>query len=164
MLKKFAAAAVLAMLAGSSFAATPGVYAGLDVGSTKLDDNNFGSEASYGAFVGYNLNPNFAIEAGFRRLGSWKASGVDVNLDQTAVSLIGKVPLSNQFNIFGRLGYNRLDASAHASSITVSDNTSGTLLGVGVGYEFNANLAGRVEVQKPSKDSTNVSVGIVYSF
>jgi OOP family OmpA-OmpF porin len=164
MFKKFAAAAVLATLAASSFAATPGIYAGLDVGSTKIDDSGLGSETSYGAFVGYDLNPNFAIEGGYRRLGAWKVSGADLDLDQAAVSLIGKVPLNNQFNIFARLGYNRLDASAHVSNITASESTSKVLYGLGLGYNFGGNLAGRLEVQKPSSDSTNVSIGLVYSF
>jgi OOP family OmpA-OmpF porin len=164
MFKKIAAAAVLATLAASSFAATPGIYAGVDVGSTKIDDSDFGRESSFGAFVGYDLNPNIAIEAGYRRLGAWKMQGASVDLDQAALSVIGKVPLNNQFNIYARLGYNRLDASAHISNVSASESTSKVLYGLGLGYNFSSNIAGRLEVQKPSSDSTNVSVGLVYSF
>jgi hypothetical protein len=38
------------------------------------------------------------------------------------------------------------------------------LYGVGVGYDFGGNIAGRVEVQKPSGAFTNVGVSVLYSF
>jgi OOP family OmpA-OmpF porin len=162
MFKKIAVAAVLATLAASSFAATPGVYAGVDVGSTKLDGES--RENSYGAYVGYNFHPNFAVEAGYRRLGTWKESGVDVDFDQVALSLIGKVPVSPQLHVYGRLGYNRLEGSAHAGGVTVSDNTSKVLYGVGAGYDFGNNISARLEFQKPTSDSSNFSVGLSYAF
>jgi OOP family OmpA-OmpF porin len=162
MFKKIALAAVLATLAASSFAATPGVYAGVDVGSTKLDGES--REGSYGAFVGYNFHQNFAVEAGYRRLGTWEVSGVDAHVDQAAVSLIGKVPVNEQLHVYGRLGYNRLDVSAKVAGVTISDNTSKVLYGVGAGYDFGGNISARVEFQKPSSDSSNLSVGVIYSF
>jgi OOP family OmpA-OmpF porin len=160
MLKKIVAAAALAMLASSSFAGTPGtVYGGLDVGSTKLDGNS-DSQASFGGFVGYNFHQNFAVEGGFRRLGTWDNGGPDVTVDQTAVSVIGTLPLNQGFNVYGRLGYNyvKVDRSYGDAS------ESGTLYGVGVGYTFSPKLAGRIEVQKPTSDSTNVGASVVYQF
>jgi OOP family OmpA-OmpF porin len=156
MLKKIVAAAALAMLASSSFAGTPGtVYGGLDVGSTKID-NVSDSKTSFGGFVGYNFHQNFAVEGGFRRLGTWG----DTTVDQTAVSVIGTLPLSQGFNVFGRLGYNYIKSDdGH-----VEGSDSGVLLGVGVGYAFSPKLAGRIEVQKPTSDSTNVGASVVYQF
>jgi OOP family OmpA-OmpF porin len=157
MFKKIIAAAALATLASSAFAAMPGTfYAGVDGGSTKIDD--FGDDkGSYGAFLGYNFHQNFAAEIGARRLGSWE--GVDVN--QYQASLIGTLPLQNNFNVFGRLGYNKLDADSNGRG-DASDN--GALYGVGVGYSFTPTIAGRVEFQKPSSDSHNISVGVAFQF
>lgn len=156
MLKKIVAAAALAMLASSSFAGTPGtVYGGLDVGSTKID-NVSDSKASFGGFVGYNFHENFSVEAGYRRLGTWG----DVNVDQAAVSVLGALPLAQGFNVYGRLGYNHIQAdSGFAQS-----SDSGVLYGVGVGYNFTPRVAGRIEVQKPSSDSSNVGASVVYQF
>jgi OOP family OmpA-OmpF porin len=163
MIKKIAAAAFLASLAASTFAATPGIYAGVDGGSTKID-NLSGHETSYGAVLGYTINPTWAVEAGFRRLGTWTVNSVDVKADQVALSAIGTIPLSNGFSAYGRLGVNNLDASAHVSNVTVSDNTTKLLYGAGVAYDFGDNVGARLEVQKPSSDSTNVSFGVTYSF
>jgi OOP family OmpA-OmpF porin len=160
MLKKIVAAAALAVMASSSFAGTPGtVYGGLDVGSTKVDGIS-GKETSFGGFVGYNFHQNFALEGGFRRLAQYDVVGEDLTLDQTALSVVGTVPLSQGFNVFGRLGYNHLKADSNFGG--ASD--SGVLYGVGLGYNFSPTIAGRVEVQKPSSDSTNVSVGVAYQF
>jgi predicted porin len=160
MLKKIVAAAALAVMASSSFAGTPGtLYGGLDVGSTKVDGIS-GKETSFGGFVGYNFHQNFALEGGFRRLAKYDVVGEDLTLDQTALSVVGTVPLSQGFNVFGRLGYNHLKADSNFSG--ASD--SGVLYGVGLGYNFSPTIAGRVEVQKPSSDSTNVSVGVAYQF
>lgn len=144
------------MLASSSFAGTPGtVYGGIDVGSTKVDGVS-DSQTSVGGFVGYNFHQNFSVEGGYRRLGDWDG----VTVDQTHVSLVGALPLSQGFNVYGRLGYNHIKTDAGFAE--ASD--SGVLYGVGVGYNFNAKVSGRIEVQKPTNDSTNVGASVVYQF
>ena len=40
----------------------------------------------------------------------------------------------------------------------------GVLYGVGLNYNFTPTISGRAEVQKPSSDSTNYGVGIVFKF
>jgi OOP family OmpA-OmpF porin len=156
MLKKIVAAAALAVMASSSFAGTPGtLYGGVDLGRTKVDDVP-GRETS----VGYNFHQNFALEGGFRRLASYDIAGEDLTVDQTALSVVGSVPLSRGFNVYGRLGYNYLKGDSDFGSA----HDSGVLYGVGLGYNFSPTVAGRVEVQKPSSDSTNLSVGVAFQF
>jgi len=164
MFKKIFAAAALAALASSAFAATPNTfYAGVDGGSTKID--NFGdNKGSYGAFLGYNFHQNFAAEIGARRLGSWTVNGADVDANQYAASIIGTLPLQNNFNVFGRLGYNKVEAKASYNGFSADADDSGVLYGVGVGYQFTPTISGRIEFQKPSSDSHNVSAGIAFAF
>jgi OOP family OmpA-OmpF porin len=164
MFKKIVAAAALAMLAGSSYAApTDGVYVGLDVGSTKIDDLD-GSKASVGGFVGYSFNENYAVEAAYRHLGTWTISNVDLKATQTALSLVGTLPLNQQFNIFARVGYNRVNAEASYQGVSVNESNNGSFYGFGVGYNFSTNVAARLEAQKPESDVTNVNVAVIYKF
>jgi len=157
MFKKIIAAAALATLASSAFAALPNTfYAGVDAGSTKVDDLGE-SKASYGGFVGYNINQNFAAEIGARRLGSWG----DVDVNQYQASIVGTLPLQNNFNVFGRVGYNKLDADGNGRG-NASDN--GGLYGVGVGYAFTPTISGRIEFQKPSSDSHNLNAAVAFQF
>jgi OOP family OmpA-OmpF porin len=164
MFKKIIAAAAFATLASSAFAAQPNTfYAGVDGGSTKID--GFGdNKGSYGAFLGYNFHENFAAEIGARRLGSWDVNGVDVDANQYAASIIGTLPLQNNFNVFGRLGYNKVKAEASFAGRSASADDSGVLYGVGVGYNFTPTISGRIEFQKPSSDSHNLSAGVAFAF
>ncbi|TQK02796.1 outer membrane beta-barrel protein [Herbaspirillum sp. SJZ107] len=164
MLKKIVAAAALALVASSSFAAAPtAFYGGLDVGSTKIDDFDQ-DKTSFGGFLGYGFNQFFAVELGYRYLGKFDVFGTDVKAKQTHLSLVGSYPLNAQFDVYGRLGYNNLRAEAKAGGITYGDDTDGGLYGIGLNYNFNPQLSGRFEVQKPSSDSTNYSVGVVWKF
>jgi OOP family OmpA-OmpF porin len=167
MFKKIAIAAALAIVTSSSFAADkPFFYAGADVGSTKFDDLD--RQNSFGAFIGYSFNQNIAVEAGYRRLADFDLNygntKVGMTVDQSAVSVIGTLPLSSGFNVFGRLGYNRLNATGSVSGFTAADSTSGVLYGIGAGYTFTPTVSARLEFQKPSSDSTNVSVGVSFKF
>ncbi|TFW30057.1 outer membrane beta-barrel protein [Massilia horti] len=160
MFKKIAAAAALTLLASSSFAAPTSFYGGVDVGSTKSDvlDNN-SNKVSYGAFLGYDVNENVAVELGYRRLGQWdnvRGSGYDATVNQTHLSVVGSVPLKDQFSVFARVGYSKLNGD--------DVNNSGALYGVGLGYNFAPNVFGRVEVQKPTNLTTNVGVSVGYKF
>jgi OOP family OmpA-OmpF porin len=168
MFKKIAIAAALAIVTSSSFAADkPFFYAGADVGSSKFDDLS-DRQNSFGGFVGYSFNQNIAIEAGYRRLADFDLNygntKVGVTLDQAAVSVVGTLPLSNGFNVFSRLGYNRLNATGSVSGFKAADSTSGVLLGIGAGYTFTPTVSARLELQKPSSDSTNVSAGVSFKF
>lgn len=164
MFKKVIAAAALSVLAGSVFAApTDNVYAGLDLGNTSIDGMD-GSQISIGGFVGYSFNTWVAVEGAYRHLGTWTVNGVDANASQTAVSVVGTLPLNEKFNLFGRIGYNRLTAEASYMGYSYTDHTNGTLIGIGGGYNFSEKISGRVELQKPDSSSTNVNVGVVYKF
>jgi OOP family OmpA-OmpF porin len=162
MFKKIAVAAALATLAASSFAATPGTYAGASVGSTRLQDD--GRAAGYGAFVGYNFNPNFAAEVGLGRLGSWDEPGTDIRIDQAVASVIGKLPVTEQLQVFGRFGRTFWHSTIHFAGNSATDNQNGALYGAGADYSFGGNLAGRVEVQKPGHRTVTTAVSVIYSF
>ncbi|TFW35572.1 outer membrane beta-barrel protein [Massilia horti] len=162
MFKKIAAAVALSTLAASSFAA-PGFYAGADLGLTQIHSEN--NETSFGGFAGYRFTDNLSAELGYRKLGNWDlGGGIGFKTEQTHLSAVGTLPLSNGFSVFGRLGLNNLHGTATVDKIKVSDNEVKVLYGAGVGYDFGSNVSARVEVQKPFAAFTNVSASVIYSF
>ncbi|NHZ93972.1 outer membrane beta-barrel protein [Massilia sp. CCM 8733] len=162
--KKIALAAALAVMASSSFAAEANkFYVGGDFGTTKVDDYS-DRETGYGAFVGYNITPTIAVEAGYRRLASFEEYRTDVTFDQAAISVIGSIPLSSGFGLYGRLGYNRLEAKASGGGFSESESTNKALFGFGATYAFTPAISGRIEVQRPSGDLTNFSAGVSFQF
>jgi OOP family OmpA-OmpF porin len=163
MFNKYFAAAVLSLAASASFATPTGIYAGVNAGSTHLSGLD-GNKASFGAFAGYGINTNFAVEVGYRQHGDWQLYGSDVTVKQTDVSVLGSLPLNSNLDIYARLGYDHARIEAEYRGYRGSDNADNALYGIGLGYTFSQNLSGRIELQKPSSDTTNTSVSLAWKF
>jgi OOP family OmpA-OmpF porin len=167
MIKKIAAALALVAVSSAAFAVEPpSAYAGIDVSSTKID--GFDREGGYGGFFGYKFNENIAVEAGYHRIADteFRAGAVrgDMTIDQIDVSVLGSLPLSNGFDVYARLGYNRLEAKADVAGFTGKEHDSGGLYGLGLGYAFSPIVHARLEVQKPASDTTRIAAGVSYRF
>jgi len=153
------------------------------------------TDTGFKLFGGYRFHPNFAVEGGYAELGKFSASGtvttfnfvpivplptkVTIEVGQGLhLTVVGNVPLANQFSVFGRLGaYNmRTEMKVTVSGISSSESArnTGFLLGAGVGYDFTRNVGMRVEWEQfnkvGDKDKTGqgdvglLSVGLVYRF
>jgi OOP family OmpA-OmpF porin len=163
MFKKIAVAAALVAASSAVFAAGPTpFYAGVDVSSTKV--TGFDDEGGYGAFLGYKINQSVAVEAGYHRLADTDINGADATLDQTSISLIGSVPLTDGFSMYGRIGFNRVEGEVSANGFKEKDHTNNALYGIGLGYAFTPVVSGRLEVQKPDSDITKIAAGVVFRF
>lgn len=164
MLKKIAVAALLSALMAPVFAAdAPAFYVGVDAGSTKIDGIS-GRKSSFGGFAGYQFNSNWSIEGGYRSFASIKMMGVDVDMKQTSISAVGSFPVGNDVQLFGRLGYNKLNASASYGGSSAAASDTGSLFGFGAAYNMTPNASVRLEFQRPGSDTTNVSVGVAFKF
>ena len=163
MFKKIAVAAALAALSAGAMAADrPYFYAGGDVGTTDFD--RYQSETSVGGFGGYQVNDNFAVEIGYRRLAHTSGPGWDAKLDQIYASAVGTLPLSGGFNVFGRLGVSRLSDDYTEGGISDNGHRDKALFGVGFGYAFTPTVMGRLELQKPESGVSNLSAGVAFRF
>jgi OOP family OmpA-OmpF porin len=149
MIKKITVAALLAATSFAASAAQGNFYAGADIGSSKF--KGYSSDTSVGVFGGYNFNQNVAVELGYRDLGDFGGS-----VKQTAVSVIGSVPVANKVAVYGRLGFNRLSGDG--------EHVNRGLFGAGVSYEFTKQFTGRVELQRQYNNAHNLSVGVAYNF
>ncbi len=135
-----------------------GLVFGMDYGRTSVSDSNLGGNG-LGLYLGYEFNDTISAEVGYRRLFD---DGARVSAVQASV--VGSVPLGQDFRVFGRLGYNRLDAKASGPRGSASADDSGALVGVGAEYAFNKSVAARLEVQKPASDTQTVLLGFKFSF
>lgn len=172
MFKKIAAAVALVAASATAFAQpfaqqqAPTLYAGIAGTSSEID--GFDREGGYGAFIGYKFNQSIAIEGGYYRVADTEyragALRADLTLDQIDLSVIGTLPLSNGFDVYGRLGYARLEAEADIAGNSGKEHDSGAVYGLGLGYTFSPVVHGRLEVQRPSSDITKVVAGVSYTF
>jgi OOP family OmpA-OmpF porin len=163
MFKKIAVAAALVAASSAVFAAEPTpFYAGVDVSSTKV--SGFDDEGGFGGFVGYKINQSVAVEAGYHRLVDTDIDGADATLDQMDISLIGSVPLTDGFNMYGRIGYNRVEGELSSNGVKQKDHTNNALYGIGLGYAFSPVVSARLEVQKPDSEITKLVAGVAFKF
>lgn len=180
----FAAFALTAAMAARADV-QPGFYMGAGVGATKIDDDGFDdidfddSDVGFKVFGGYRISPNFAVEASYFDLG--EASGhfedifdsvdFDVGVSGFNASVVGILPVSDMFSLFGKIGYASYDIDAHVDVAGVgsgSDSQSESDMTYGLGGELSfGQFAVRLEYEAISVDNGDanmISVGGVFRF
>ena len=157
---------------------------GFTVNSATGDDRDTGGKL-YG---GYRFHRNFAVEGGYFDLGrssytynTTPAGSLSGNLRVRGLNLdlVGIVPVSDRFSVFGRVGAAYTQSRSAFSGtgavpVAASRNEKNTNLKVGLGleYAFSERLSVRGELERYRvKDAVRsrgyidmASVGLVYSF
>ncbi len=177
MLKKIAiSAAVLAAAIATPAAAQvvndTGWYAG--VGGTYFNANDADVDVT-GATgrLGYRFTPNFGVEgeASFGIDGDTAdvlGTPVDVDLDdQFGVYAVGFLPVSQNIELLGRVGYATIDASGSFGGFSVGTDDDGIAAGVGAQWQLASNFAVRGEYTRLASEDDGVnaySLSGVWSF
>ncbi len=176
---------ILELAATPAMAQSAGLYGGIGFGNSTVKDDTSCSDLAglfdpgfscssddtdtgWKVFIGNQLNENAAVEFGYVDLGkiTGSASGtvlgtpVSVNADVKAkgfnVSLVGSLPVSNEFSFMGRIGLFRWDIDATASanvggfpgSASESDNGVDLSFGLGAQYDFSKKAGIRAEWER----------------
>jgi OOP family OmpA-OmpF porin len=163
MIKKWfvavSGAAALALSTGALAQMAPTVpnfYVGLEVGQTDVESED---DTGFKILGGYQFHRNIAAEVGYGLLFD-KGDGEITSLEVTAVGLF---PLANQFSLYGKLGFARVEAEDSSGSV---DDTSLTF-GFGAQYDVNRNLGLRLGWQRYEIENVDVdfiSLGLVWRF
>ena len=122
-------------------------YADFNVGRSDFSvDNGIGfpdrddGDTAYSAHIGSYFNENFGLELGYTDFGSINRAGGETSARGINLSLVGKYPITPEFNVLGKIGttYSDTDVSASPTSgvATGSENGFGLSYGLGVEYAF----------------------------
>jgi len=160
MFKKVITAAVLGVSALSVMtanAAAPGPYVTGQLGyadthmGPKTIEKSLSNNGIAGRLaVGYQLNQNLAIEAGYLQLRSKKANAADadVKLSQHAIDLAAKgiLPIANNLNAYGKLGVAYLTTTTKSNNDAVTASTVNKYkwapeAAIGVSYDITPNMS-----------------------
>ena len=134
---------------------------GATMGSFSTDERDTG----YKLFVGKQLNQYFAIEGGYFDLGKFGFNATtsgngalngDVGFRGVNLDLVGQLPLSQRFSVYGRAGMNYAKSRAHfignqlfaVSNPNPSERKLNGKVGLGLEYKFTEALAVRAEVER----------------
>ncbi|CAH1083997.1 outer membrane beta-barrel protein [Candidatus Nitrotoga sp. 1052] len=204
-LKKIACAVAL-LGAGSTFIVPAAIaapatgqsayYVGASVGQSEFKDippsltNVDDKDTGYKVYGGYQINPNWGVEATYFDLGKFTGNEtafngstvvpVSASSKVTAWGLAGvfTAPISNGFSVFGKLGLVRSELKTNSSGVGFSahqkESSTGANFGFGAKYDFTPNLAVRAEwerLKKVGDDATTgetdmdfLSAGITFKF
>jgi OmpA-OmpF porin, OOP family len=208
MFKKVLSTTVLAVsVLGvmSANAAAPGVYV---TGQLGYADTHMGSKLSKDlsnnglagrVALGYQFNQNFAVEAGYLQLSESKVSRAiqipkvgltqaALKLQQNVIDIVGKgiIPLSNNVNVYGKLGVAYINTNFKGTAqtpglptVTVDFNDTANIAkhkwapeaAVGVSYDITPNVSLDTSLTHIQPLGSNkpgnidfVAVGLSYNF
>lgn len=166
-----AACALLAAPAIASAQEAPTWYAGvgytnLHIDSDDLDVNLGGIEGR----VGVSLNKYFSVE-GEAAIGiaddtvDVLGTPVDVSMNwQFGAYAVLTLPVSDQFEVFGRVGYATTEFEADAGGGSATDSGGDYAVGLGAQAFFTANDGVRFDWTLRGEDATSWSLGYVRRF
>jgi outer membrane immunogenic protein len=127
-----------ALLAAPAMAQDPSnVYGAVSYSQVEADGVDLGAVTGR---LGYKINPNFAVEgeASFGVADDDLTIGaVTANVEHeydAAVYAVGILPVTPNFELFGRLGYGTTEIEASAAGVSASDSGESWNYGVGANY------------------------------
>lgn len=144
---------LLAAAVGLS-AQADGFYVGGEIQQTKSYDKDFCEDSSscdieptgYRLNAGYGFNDFLALELGYMDSGEFESKISETNYQQDVsltseaidLSLIGRLPISDSFSLFGRVGAARVmnDSKISGSGFSTAFDNSVTTYVYGVGAQL----------------------------
>jgi len=164
-------------LAGSSYFGLNGGVSDFSRRAGGVGTSNEDRSSAYSVVYGnYGINSNVGFEVGYIDFGSVGRSGGTTKATGVNLSLIGRLPLSEQFSLLGKVGgtYAQTDVSSIPSSGTVAGSENGLDWAYGIGGEvnFNPQLSAVLQYNEHfmkfaggSKERvSNTTVGLRYRF
>lgn len=165
MIRKLAVAAAVMVAAAATPAAadvvnSTGPY--VNVGGTwfNAEEGDVDVTGVTGRF-GYRFTPNFGLEgeASFGIDGDtadFLGTPVDVDLDdQFGVYAVGFLPISNNFELLGRVGYATIDAQGTFGGFSAGVDDDGLAAGIGAQWAFTRNFGIRGEYTRYVADDND---------
>lgn len=152
-------------------------YIGASVSGAKnqsTDDWQAGGKV----FGGYNIDQNWAVEAGHTRFGkedysvTWMPGVPDAHVKGNSTYVAAKytLPLNGQLSAYGKLGASYNERKSGFMDDRWSDRDTGLYGAIGLQYALTQNVALVGEVERYGKKKYNgvkadvVSVGVQYGF
>ena len=166
-------------------AAVGDVYIGASVGRTELDLSGaeeaelatLGASVSddddvgWKAFAGWRAHENFAFEAFYVDLGEATitdgVTSVTSESDSFGFSALGIVPVADNFELFGKVGFHAWDSDFRATTgVSASSDDTDLMYGVGATYTFDQ-VSFRAEYEIYELDDADIdlfSAGATFNF
>lgn len=179
------------LASGTALAADAGYYLGGSVGQSRPSFDTAGAAPGVGVNIdssatawkilgGYQFDKNWGVELNYVDFGKYNisapANGTTGTADLTGWggAVVGTLPLGSNVSLLGKLGVLRSRESLSGTFGSGSDSKWSPNYGLGLKYDINANLSGRLEVERFTNMGSNTNtissnanvytVGLTYKF
>ena len=137
-----------------------------------------GNDDSYAVGVGYAFSNNFSIEAGYHGFGTQNAQTncppgfaciliplrTEADVTGISLSLIGSIPVSDRFDVYGKIGLLSWDIDFSGISSAFNDSGEDLLYGVGLTWSMDERWKLFLEYSRVDLDVDAGNVGVRFSF
>ena len=139
-----------------------------------------GDNDSYALGAGYTVNRNLSLEVAYEDFGNQNATTncppdfscvtlvlpltTEADLKAISLSVIGSIPLTDRFEVFGQVGIARWDVDYKGISSAFDDSGEDLLYGLGLSWSADDHWKIVAEYVKVDLDFDTASVGLRYQF
>lgn len=163
-MRRLIAAAACGLLSTAALASEPGLYLGAGAGLWTLDEDGFDDSAlAVRGQVGYRFNDFLAVEGAAVYGSELQDAGADLDVTGLELSVKPTLPLSPDFDLYGRAGWGWYDASASFAGFEFDDTEDEFLWGFGAEWTpANSPFGLFVEYTQPdfAVDTSFVTLGV----
>ena len=156
-----ASATAQAQIRGATGNDSWGTYVGAGLGDSDFD-------TTLKVFGGQQFHPNLAWEAQFVNYGERRDRRFGAPFDQSAWSaggsIVGLLPLTPEFSIFGKLGVHYVKVKAKAPGVSTSDADIDPGFGIGGRFRINNQFSVRLEFEDIGDAGDLVSASVQFRF
>ena len=148
-----------------------------DVGVGGLNRAN-GNESGYTLGAGYELNRTVSLQAAYHDFGTHDGEtdcpsgfaclivplSADADVTGISLALTGRVPLTDRWDGYAKLGLMRSDVEFGGISAAFDDSSGDLLIGLGLSWSVDEHWKVFAEYTKVDLELDTASVGLRYSF
>jgi len=135
-------------------------YLGVSLGNAKYDEFD-DSSAALSLFGGFHINEVLAVDFGWANLGEASQETAKAEVSVLQVALLGKLPVSTDFSLFGKVGLARWEYDLNTTSLSGSDDDINVYFGIGADYHISGRSAVRFSADfynmKPTISNTTLT-------
>ncbi len=176
MMKKLAAILALSTLcATSAFADNTGhAYIGADIGSSSFTNAApWPNPSVLRIDGGYYFSNNVAVEVGYAMFGDSTFGGVTLSARSFHVAAVGLLPVSPQFDVFGKLGFASNSETWTGGGMTLLTTSANDIMyGLGAQFHVNQQLSitaqylyyGKFDTYPLPITASSLTIGMAYTF
>ncbi|AKH70016.1 opacity protein [Spongiibacter sp. IMCC21906] len=137
----------------------PHLYVGGNYGGYKDRGGDFDEDDDFKeALVGLQFNSFIAVEAGYLDFGSFGGDIGKADIDGYDIAVVGRLPLSERFGLFAKVGQLFWDADVNVGGLKESYDGDEPFVGIGADFHVTDNLAVALEYDRYEVDLEDSSL------